>query len=208
MRIALAVVVLLASACSAGGEELLDGFIDEILDDAPLTESDDPAVAAAGYTAEDQSNEQRAEAEIDRALEQGATTNERIRHAENAILARPGDPLYYLYLAWFMAPNGQLMWGEIQNNVGLARGLVEHQFADIQDPERRRMHADRRMLELMMEVTRAALESETDQATRDRHTEKYCAHRYNYLARGFVENTVEGQAYWDWSIGHHLCSSS
>lgn len=202
----IAATLVLAACSSAEGAALLDAFIDAVLDEAPLTESDDPGVRAAGSTVEDEDNKQRAERQINRALKPDKSPDDKIRHAENAIIARPGDPTYYVYLAWFLSLEGK---PGVVDALGQAKGLLYLQFAHISDPERRQRETDRRLLELNLEATLAQYHAAPENSSdREGFKRIYCNYRTQYQEADYKADSLAGQAQWDFVIDHDLCRSS
>lgn len=202
LRLLLVALALLTVACSPDGQDLMDAFVASIVGEKPLTDPDNPQdVQAAGATAEAAEHDEDAQTQIGRALRPGKTTEDKIRHAENAVVDRPDDPLYWLYLARFHDENKDGL--STHDAVAEAGALIAGQFAHIEDPVLKAKEESRRFLEVSMEavlvIYHAAPEGSAEKTSLQ---DEYCHYRKHYRQHreGFY-----GSAYWDFTVNHDLC---
>jgi len=204
LRSMVLVIVLISSACSLEGEALLDAFVGSIVGEKPLISPDNSTdVRAAGSTVDENEADKGSQSQIRRALKPNKTTDDKIKHAENAIADRPGDPLYYLHLSRFLLEAGHN--GSAWQMLVRAKGLVYNQYAHIQDPDKRAMETERRFLEINMEATlgqyRAAPAGSEEQ--KDLKS-TYCSYRTSYSDSNYRTGFL-GSAYWDFTLYHSIC---
>jgi hypothetical protein len=170
------VLTLFLSGCTS--EEL-----SEFLEDAGgsnITDAEEPDGQAVGSTVEADKSETDAGAEIDKALE-----TKDIQHVENAVKARPRDPKYLIYRAWFKDLAGDKV-GALED-MEKALGLVEESVEGA-------IEQQRRFYEHGIDALHDILISYPDGSeVRQKLTNFYCMHLPTY--KSIFGGTLAGAAY-------------
>ncbi len=185
--------VLVLSACSF--DELAD-FVNTSGGSDNLTAPDQPKdVQAAGSTEVAKDSGEVATAEITVALDPNTDPATKVARANAAVLARPGDPRYLIYRAWFNRYNNDS--GAALADINASRGLAEANFPDPAE-------AGRRWEEYFLDVTLSVMRSHSEGS--DTYTylfEGYCDTLRLY--RNKYYDTLPGAAYVDFTSATEMC---
>jgi hypothetical protein len=138
--------------------------------------------------------EQRATEAITQALEPDTAAGTRIGLASNAIEARPGNPRFWIYRAWFNQLAGDKAAAEA--DMAQAAGLTT--AAHPGDEGRRRMK------EHFLDTTLAILRTYPEGSeTRNEMVVAYCTNMFAY--RASYGDSLLGTAYLDFNVPTDLC---
>ncbi len=186
-----AVVVL--GACSF--DELVD-FVNTSGGSDNLTAPEQPKdVQAAGSTDVAKDSQEVATAEIAVALDPNTDPAAKVARANAAVLARPGDPRYLIYRAWFHRYNGDST--SAVADMDASRGLTNANIPNEAEAQRR---WDEYFLDVTLSIMRSHLEGSE---TYDYLFVGYCGALRNYRTQYY--STLAGAAYVDFTAASEMC---
>lgn len=185
--------VLVLSACSF--EELVD-FVNTSGGSDNLTAPEQPKdVQAAGSTEVAKDSEEVAKGEIAVALDPATDPATKVARANAAVLARPGDPRYLIYRAWFNRYNNDS--GAALADMRASEGLARANFPD-------EAEAERRWNEYFLDVTLSIMRSHPEGSeTYEYLFEGYCDSLGLYRSKYY--GTLAGAAYVDFTAASEMC---
>ena len=171
----LMVLTLFLSGCTS---EELSEFLEA--GGSNITDAEEPDGQAVGSTVDADKSETDAGAEIDKALQ-----TKDIQHVENAVKARPRDPRYLIYRAWFKHLAGDNAGS--REDMEKALGLVEESVEGETEQQRR-------FYEHGLDALHDILITYPDGSeVRQKLTDIYCSHLPTYKL--FFGETLAGAAY-------------
>lgn len=205
-RLAIVIVAtaLVFAACfSDEGQALLDAWMASAGDTRLTADPNPPDVKAAGDQKEAEKKAEEVSGDIDDAIGPDVALSDRLKIAEKAAEDRPRDPKYRIYLAIFQIANGDDAASD--QSLSEAKGLIEPQYAHIQDEAKRKREVERQFLQDQMSVALTIIHAQpVGSIGRTTAVTGYCRYRTEFIIQNYGDNLL-GQTYWDWSIDHSLC---
>jgi len=197
-------VALVVSACFTDeGQALLDAWMASADTTQLKADPNPPDVKAAGDQKEAEARDEETKEDIKDALGPGIPVADRLRVAEDAVEERPRDAKHRIYLAIFQIAASEDDAGN--KTLSEAKGLIELDYAHIQDEAIRKREIERQFLQDQMSVALTMIHAQPEGSfARRTFVAGYCAYRTVFINENYGDNVL-GFTYWDWSINHSLC---